>query len=475
MQNILLFSTCLLLTACATEPTEHADIVIANATIIDVTTGQLSVEQSLAIRDGVIIKRANNSLKNNYITENYIDANDQFLMPGLWDMHVHFGGGEALIAENKALLPLYLAYGITTVRDAAADLSESVLSWREQINNNQLVGPTIYTSGPKLEGKDSIWPGDLEVETVEEMNAAIDTLDAMNVDFVKITDSALTPELYLKAVKEVKKRGYQISGHIPFSLSVTDVSNAGLDAIEHMTYLLKAAAINEPEISAKVASGELSYRSALPIVTANIDNQTALNKYAVLAQNNTAVVPTLIGGQITAYIDEDNHQDDEFLNYLGKGLKATYQWRVDRANKDTQDQIKQRKERFVKTAQLLPLAQQAGVSIIAGTDAGFLNSYIYPGLSLHQELAIFSDYGLTPLQTLQSATLAGPQFLGKTAQFGELTEGKTADIIFLTDNPLIDVRNTQKLTGVISHSRYYNKAALEQLKVDAKQFVSSQQ
>lgn len=449
--------------------------MIANATIIDVTTGQLSVEQSLAIRDGVIIKRANNSLKNNYITDNYIDANDQFLMPGLWDMHVHFGGGEALIAENKALLPLYLAYGITTVRDAAADLSESVLSWREQINNNQLVGPTIYTSGPKLEGKDSIWPGDLEVETVEEMNAAIDTLDAMNVDFVKITDSALTPELYLKAVKEVKKRGYQISGHIPFSLSVTDVSNAGLDAIEHMTYLLKAAAINEPEISAKVASGELNYRSALPIITANIDNQTALNKYAVLAQNNTAVVPTLIGGQITAYIDEDNHQDDEFLNYLGKGLKATYQWRVDRANKDTQDQIKQRKERFVKTAQLLPLAQQAGVSIIAGTDAGFLNSYIYPGLSLHQELAIFSDYGLTPLQTLQSATLSGPLFLGKTAQFGELTEGKTADIIFLTDNPLIDVRNTQKLTGVISHSSYYNQAALEQLKVDAKQFVSSQQ
>ena len=475
MKHTLLFSTCLALAACTTQPTEYADIVIANATIIDVKTGQLSTDQSLAIRDGVIIGRSNQSLKNNYIVENYIDANDQFLMPGLWDMHVHFGGGEELIEENKQLLPLYLAYGITTVRDAAADLSGSVLSWRAQINSNQLVGPTIYTSGPKLEGKDSIWPGDLEVETVAEMNAAIDSLDAMNVDFIKITDSALTPELYLKAVKEVKKRGYQISGHIPFSLSVTDVSNAGLDAIEHMTYLLKAAASNESEISAKVASKELSYRSALPIITAHIDTQTALSKYAVLAENNTAVVPTLIGGQITAYIDENNHQDDEFLNYLGKGLKATYQWRVDRANKDTPAQIKQRKERFVKTAQLLPLAQQAGVPIIAGTDAGFLNSYIYPGLSLHQELAIFSDYGLTPLQTLQSATLAGPEFLGKSEQFGELTKGKTADIIFLTANPLLDVRNTQKLTGVISHSRYYNKAALEQLKADAKQFVSSQQ
>jgi imidazolonepropionase-like amidohydrolase len=256
---------------------------------------------------------------------------------------------------------------------------------------------------------------------------------------------------------------------------VTDVSSAGLDAIEHMTYLLKAAAKNEDEISAKVKTGELSYRSALPIVMNNIDKDTAMQKYRLLAKNNTAVVPTLIGGQVTAYIDEDNHQQDEFLNYLGKGLKDTYQWRVDRANKDTPTQIKQRKQRFVQTAQLLPWAQEAGVPIIAGTDAGFLNSYIYPGLSLHQELALFSDYGLTPQQILQSATVAGPTFLNKTQQFTSLEVGKVADIIILQRNPLIDVRNTQSLQGVISHNRYYNKAALEDLKAQAKQFVSSQQ
>ena len=118
--------------------------------------------------------------------------------------------------------------------------------------------------------------------------------------------------------------------------------------------------------------------------------------------------------------------------------------------------------------------QQAGVSIIAGTDAGFLNSYIYPGLSLHQELAIFSDYGLTPLQTLQSATIAGPKFLGKMQQFTSLEVGKVADIIILARNPLVDISNTQSLQGVISHNRYYNKKALEHLKLQAKQFVSSQ-
>lgn len=475
MKLILILPITLILAACnQVTQKQQADIIINHANVINMMTGQITANQSIVIKNSTIVARGGNELNLRYSATSQIDASGQYVMPGLWDMHVHFGGGEQLITENKQLLPLYLAYGITTVRDAAADLSESVLQWREQINQGTLIGPTIYTSGPKLEGKDSIWPGDLEVETSAEMHAAIDKLEAMNVDFIKITDSALTPQLYLQAVKEVKKRGYQISGHIPFSLSVTDVSNAGLDAIEHMTYMLKAAADNEQEISAKVKSGILSYSSALPIITEHVDKATAMKKYRVLAKNNTAVVPTLIGGQITAYIDENDHQQDEYLNYLGKGLKATYQWRVDRANKDTPEQITQRKERFIKTAKLLPWVQQAGVSIIAGTDAGFLNSYIYPGLSLHQELAIFSDYGLTPLQTLQSATIAGPKFLGKTQQFTSLEVDKVADIIILARNPLVDIRNTQSLQGVISHNRYYNKKALEHLKLQAKQFVSSQ-
>ena len=114
-------------------------------------------------------------------------------MPGLWDNHVHFGGGAALIDENRNLLPLYLAHGITTVRDAAGDLSPSVLEWRGQVAAGTLLGPAIYTSGPKLEGIDSIWPGDLEVGSEAEVRAALDQLQAMRVDFVKITENTLTP------------------------------------------------------------------------------------------------------------------------------------------------------------------------------------------------------------------------------------------------------------------------------------------
>ncbi|WP_231730916.1 amidohydrolase family protein [Lacimicrobium alkaliphilum] len=453
-------------------PAVRIDLLIRDTNLIDVKSGQVYRNQSLAIDQGRIVGRGVLKAGEYQATET-IDGQGLYVTPGFWDMHVHFGGGETLIEDNKALLGLYLAHGVTAVRDAAADLSDAVLTWRSQVAAGKLIGPTIFTSGPKLEGKDSIWPGDLEVETVAEMHAAIDKLDAMQVDYVKITDSAMTSELYLLAVKEVKKRGYNISGHIPFELSVTDVSDAGLDAIEHMSYLLKAAAKNEEEISERVASGELSYRSALPVITRHVDKQTALSKYKVLAKNDTAVVPTMIGSQVIAYLDEEDHLQDQFLQYLGQGLIDTYEWRVERAGKDDAEAIRARKQQFQVSASLLPWLQQSGVRIIAGTDAGFLNSYIYPGLSLHQELQIYVESGLSPLQAIQSAILSGPAFLNRQADYGSLDVGKVADIVLLKQNPLEDIRHTRRISGVVAQGHYFNQNDLQELLDKAETYASS--
>ena len=111
-------------------------------------------------------------------------------------MHMHFGGGDTLIHENRVLLPLYLAHGVTAVRDAAGDLSSTVLAWRDSVARGLLDGPTIFTSGPKIEGKNSIWPGDTEVETEAGVDSALDNLQRLRVDFVKLTDNALKPELF---------------------------------------------------------------------------------------------------------------------------------------------------------------------------------------------------------------------------------------------------------------------------------------
>jgi hypothetical protein len=106
---------------------------------------------------------------------------------------MHFGGGDTLTAENRVLLPLYLAHGITAVRDAAGDLSSTVLAWRDSVARGLMDGPIIFTSGPKIEGKNSIWPGDTEVETRAGVDSALDNLQRLRVDFVKLTDKPSSP------------------------------------------------------------------------------------------------------------------------------------------------------------------------------------------------------------------------------------------------------------------------------------------
>ena len=162
--------------ACGAQPTP-ADLVITGATVVDVMRGVTVPDRTIVITAGRIVAVADSAA--GFLPARTVDAGAAFVMPGLWDMHVHFGGGDALIDENRNLLPLYLAHGITTVRDAAGDLSPSVLEWRGQVAAGTLLGPTIYTSGPKIEGIKSIWPGDLEVGTEAEVRAALDQLQAM--------------------------------------------------------------------------------------------------------------------------------------------------------------------------------------------------------------------------------------------------------------------------------------------------------
>lgn len=175
-------------------------------------------------------------------------------------MHIHFGGGDTLVEENKNLLPLFIAYGITAVRDASADLSPYVFNWRSEIDNGKLSGPTIFTSGPKIEGINSIWIGDIEVGSLADLQKAMDSLQGLKVDFIKITDNTIKPDIYLAAISEARKRGYKISGHIPNALSIKKVSEAGLSSIEHMSYVLRAGSVNEVNIAADFAKGSISGR-----------------------------------------------------------------------------------------------------------------------------------------------------------------------------------------------------------------------
>ncbi|MBD2701928.1 amidohydrolase family protein [Spirosoma sp. BT702] len=452
---------------------QPVDVLIKSGNMIDVRSGKILTNKLIATRAKTIVGVFDASQEKNFQAKRVVDASGKYIIPGLWDMHVHFGGGDTLIEENKNLLPLYIAHGITAIRDAAADLSPSVLTWRDQIAKGELIGPTLFTSGPKLEGYKSTWIGDIEVSTNAEVDKMLDSLQGLKVDFVKITDNAIKPDIYLYILQEAKKRGMKTSGHVPFALTMDEVSSAGLGSVEHMSYVLKAGSTRDKEVADKVRTGQLTTRVALPMIAQSFDEATALAVYRRMAKNGTFVVPTLTISRTIAFLDQDNHQNDTYLQYIGQGLKNTYAWRVSRVAKDSSDAIAERHALYEKTSSLLPLLHKAGVTIMAGTDAGFLNSYVYPGLGLHNELGYFVKAGLTPLQALQAAIIPGPAFLRKSTQYGEIAAGKSADIVLLDRNPVENIDATQAINTVILRGTVYDRKALDAMLADVKKKVST--
>ncbi len=446
-------------TALAAQPTQ-VDLLITNVSVVDVVSGRITPRQSIAVRGDTIVAilpvRRAASIRRGRM----IDGGGRFVIPGLWDMHVHFGGGPALIAENRALLPLYTAHGIVAVRDAAGDLSESVLGWRDSVARGLLAGPTIFTSGPKIEGINSVWPGDIEIDTRAGVDSALDRLQAMKVDFIKLTDNTLNPELFRYALGEIRKRGLRSSAHIPAVVSVREAILLGLGSIEHLAYAVRAGAEREGQPTPAD-------------VIAAFDSSTAMATYRLMAERGTAITPTLNISRTLAWLDTDNHASDPYLRYIGPGLQLTYAGRVVRAAQADSAAIARRHRVYEFTSARLPMLQSAGVMILAGTDAGFLNSFDYPGIGLHDELQLMVQAGLTPLQALRGATSNGAAFLGKSARHGALATGKTADMVLLDRNPLLDISATRGIHAVVQRGRYLDRAALDAMLNETARLVRS--
>lgn len=463
MKKYLILFTAILFSETTFSQQKSVDLIINHINIVDVVQNKIIPNQSVIVRNDRItaIGRAE-AIKKEYKSTLIINGTGKFIMPSLWDMHVHFGG-DTLIGENKLLLPLYTAMGISHVRDCAGDISDSVIAWKNAIAANKLEGPSIFTSGPKLEGIKSIWPGDLEIGNEQELNKALDSLAKLKVDFVKITDNTLEPNLFLKSIVAAKKRGWKVTGHIPATMTVATYANAGLSAIEHIGYLQRAASGKEDSITQLRASGKITNKEASVLYLNTFNKEVAIQKFKQLAANGTAVVPTINGSFKTTYLDQYDFTKDAYLKYLGPAFKRTYGWRVNRAAGDNAEAIQFRHANFEAAASLLPILYKSGVTILAGTDAGFLNSYNYPGLGMHEELAIMVKYGLTPQEALLCSIVNGPAFFGLQNDYGAVAINKKADLLILNANPLTQIENTKQIFGFIKKGKYYTKNDLDTL------------
>ncbi|GAA4494810.1 amidohydrolase family protein [Hymenobacter ginsengisoli] len=448
-------------------PVATYDLVISHVNVVDVVSGRLRPDQSVAVSGGKIVW-VGPETQAHYQARQKVDGTGRFLMPGLWDMHVHFRGGDSLAAANKKSLTLYLAHGITTVRDAGGDLTPFIYQWRREEDAGTLAGPRIFTSGPKIDGPGATWPGSLEVVTPADVSHALDSLQKLRVDFVKIYDSKISGEAYLETISQAEKRGLKTTGHMPYSVTLGEAVNRGLDGTEHLYYVFKACSGKEDSLTALVrnslsTSKPLGLFAMLPAVYDTYSPAAAQRIFKLMASHHTSATPTLAIGKTLAELSENDHAHDSLRAYIDPKIQRTYAKRLAGAKQQSAASRAFTQKLEAKFMALVPQMQVAGVPMLAGSDSGPFNSFTYPGASLHEELVLLVKAGLTPAQALRAATINGARWLGADGRSGTIAEGKDADLLLLTANPLANIANVRNIAAVVSRGKVYSRAELHKM------------
>jgi imidazolonepropionase-like amidohydrolase len=425
---------------------------IQHVTVIDVSGGGAQAEQTVEIAGERIAQVGNAGSVEIPKDARVVDGRGKFLIPGLWDMHVHTFFGKWVPGGREVTLPLFVANGITGVRDMGSEL-DLVLQARSDISEGKLLGPRMVVAGPMLDGPKTQFPASIGVATAEDGRRAVDMLTSRGVDFIKV-QSYVPREAYFAIADECKKKGIVFVGHVPDAIRASEASNAGQKSFEHLIGIFEGSSTVEDELM-KGPKGPGRF-----LETYDAARETALIR--LLAKNQTWQCPTLYwerGQWLVDAIDVSKDPDGKY---------APIFWREESWPKFTKSIIKELdtdplavREKFVEhELDIVKKLQAAGVPFLAGTDTP-AGVDVIPGFSLHAELQRFVDAGYTPLQALQTATINPAIFLGKTADFGSVEKGKVADLVLLDADPRVDIHNTRKIAGVIVAGRYLSREDLD--------------
>jgi imidazolonepropionase-like amidohydrolase len=383
-----------------------------------------------------------------------VNGHGYFLIPGLWDMHVHLVFGDWFPGAQDITLPMLIANGVTGVRDMGSEL-DTVQDWRNEIEAGRLLGPRIFTSGPMLDGPKPRFPSSIAVTTAEDARRAVEQLKQRGADFIKL-QSLIPREAVLAIAEEAKKQEIPFEGHVPDSVRASEMSEAGMKSFEHLIGIFEGSSPNEDDF---LKGGKTEGR-----FLASYDQGRADGLAALLAKNQTWQCPTLVWERGGNLIDVTDFAKDGRAKYVPASWKTkTWKRFTDEIVKGYgTDDIALRKKFIEKELEVVQLLHRAGVPFLAGTDTP-PGVYVFPGFSLHEELQRFVAAGFTPLEALQTATLNPVRFLGMEDQLGTIEKGKLADLVLLNANPLENISNTQKIAAVIVNGHYYSGKDLEKM------------
>lgn len=444
-------------------------LVLRHVTVIDGTGRAPQPDQTVVIAEGRITAIAPAGRIKIDKSANVIDARGKFLIPGLWDMHVHLAGVNADPAWSKdVLLPLLLANGITGVRDMGGDL-EALLSWKRDVETGSLLGPHIFASGPWLAARGRKTAEQFPVANADEARAAVRDLKQRGADFIKII-SLPSREAFFAVADEARKQNISFAGHLPFEIGAAEASNAGMHSIEHFLYSGFALSFSSQEeelrkrlVEAERRGDSAAWEKIAHEADATFSPEKAAVLFQTLKKNGTWVTPTIASLDITSHPDSWK-LDDPNLDFVPPSLAK--QWRSSFNDARMKERAAWLGRQAANDWKLTGELHRGGIPLLVGSDS--LDPFVFPGDSFHRELAEFVQAGFTPLEAIHAATLGAAQFVGREKDFGTVEAGKTADLVLLDANPLENISNTRKILAVIRNGQVLNRAALDALLAKAK-------
>src|SRR5271163_35423 len=450
-----LFAVGLTLASCfAAWDISAAALAINHVNVVDATGTPPQADMTVIVKDGRIVELGKSDAVHVPADAKAVDGSGKYLIPGLWDMHVHEVFGDWLPRDEKVVPPLFVANGITGVRDMGGDL-DVLKRWRADIAAGRMLGPRMIIAGPMLDGPTPRFPSSAPIANAADARRTVDDLKAQGVDFIKI-QSLIPRDGYFAAADEAKKEGLIFVGHVPDAVRASEASNAGQKSIEHFTGIFEGCSTIEDQL--------IKGPKSLGVNVRTYDAGRAHALIALMAKNHTWQVPTLVWERGQWLVDDIDLSHDPLIQYAPAAWKD-HMWPMfvkDILKDMDTDPLPVRKKFFQMELDMTLAMFKAGVPFLAGTDTA-AGVHVFPGFSLHQELALFVQAGLTPLQALQTATLNPAKFMNRLADLGTVERGKLADLVLLDANPLEDIANTKKIRAVVLAGRYLDRTEIDRM------------
>jgi len=447
------------------------DFLIQNVGVVDVEGGVLLENQDVVVRNGVVYSVDSAEPDNVRDSLIPVDGTGKYLIPGLWDMHTH-----STKLSPQYQHPLFIANGITGVREMWGCMSEpdsffacieDRQRWNDALRDHSGLSPRyIGQSSFQINGGNEVpggFPEFFKARDAEEARLLVNYYADAGADILK-TYTDLSPEAYHGLVDEARTRGLSVVGHRPIRVSLEDVLAAGQRSVEHPRLFLFECYAGAAEFRA-LADPVSAYDPVLrERLVDEHDEERCQTLMDAMADSDTWWTPTLQVLRMGVFAGDQAYRADPRLRYIPYVFKKLM-WAPDADGKAADVAGRAGRNVYADMYRLalahVGQAQTSGVRILAGTDA--FDTYVFPGFSLHDELVELVAAGLSPAEALRAATISAAIFSGVQDQFGSIEVGKTADLVMLDANPLLDISNTQRINGLFFNGRFFDRSSLDRL------------